>query len=96
VRNDAAPRCHLSGGARRSVWRIAWYQYDANPGMARVIANMIAYTDTAAIFVCGVAESCTRPIESFVVKHNLMQRTRGDTLNLQPTSGTYQVQANSG
>ncbi|MGN6871718.1 MAG: hypothetical protein ACTHMY_25280 [Solirubrobacteraceae bacterium] len=75
---------------------IAWYQYDDRPGMTRLIANMIAYTSTAAIFVCGVAESCTRPIESFVVKHNLMRRTRGERLNLQPTSGTYQIQANSG
>ncbi|HZU57389.1 MAG TPA: right-handed parallel beta-helix repeat-containing protein, partial [Actinocrinis sp.] len=75
---------------------IAWYQYDDRPGTTRLIGNTIAFTDTAAIFVCGVAESCARPIESFVVKHNLMGRSRGEALNLQPTGGTYEIQANSG
>lgn len=75
---------------------LAWYQYDPTPGMTELIDNTIAYMDDAGIFVCGVAESCTQPIESFVIEHNLMRRTARRRLNLQPTSGTYVVQANSG
>ena len=75
---------------------IAWYQYDRHPGMTRVLDNTIASTSSAAIFVCGVAESCVRPIESFVVEHNLLRKTKGEALNLQPTSGTYLVEANTG
>lgn len=75
---------------------IAWYQYDQHPGMTRVIDNTIAFTSSAAIFVCGVAESCTRPIESFIVEHNLLHKTKGDALNLQPTAGTYLIEANTG
>ena len=74
---------------------IAWYQYDPRAGMTRMIANTIVFTHQAAIFVCGVAESCTRPIESFVVEHNLMQKGRGHTLNLQPTRGRYLIRTNS-
>jgi Right handed beta helix region len=75
---------------------IAWYQYDQHPGMTRVIHNTIAFTSSAAIFVCGVAESCTRPIESFIVEHNLLHATKGHALNLQPTAGTYLIEANTG
>ena len=74
---------------------IAWYQYDAQPGMTRLIANTIAYTDEAGIFVCGVAEACDRPIESFIVKRNSIHSTGSRAMNLQPTSGTYLIQANS-
>jgi hypothetical protein len=75
---------------------IAWYQYDQQPGMTRVIHNTIAFTSSAAIFVCGVAESCTRPIESFIVEHNRLHKTKGEALNLQPTAGTYLIEANTG
>jgi Right handed beta helix region len=73
---------------------IAWYQYDAQPGTTEMIANTIVDTDQAGIFVCGVAEACNQPIESFIVKRNLMQSTGSRGMNLQPTSGTYLVQAN--
>jgi Right handed beta helix region len=75
---------------------IAWYQYDSQPGTTELIDNTIAFTDVAAIFVCGVAESCHQPIENFVVRHNLLHSTQGEALNLQPTSGTYVVQSNLG
>ncbi|HYB27437.1 MAG TPA: hypothetical protein VEF89_12530 [Solirubrobacteraceae bacterium] len=75
---------------------IAWYQYDSLPGTTELIGNTIAFTDQAAIFVCGVAESCVQPTENFVVSHNLLHSTRGEALNLQPTSGTYVVQSNLG
>jgi hypothetical protein len=75
---------------------IAWYQYDSLPGTTELIGNTIAFTNHAAIFVCGVAESCRQPIESFVVRHNIVRSTRGKALNLQPTAGSYLVQANLG
>ncbi len=74
---------------------IAWYQYDAQAGMTQLIANTIADTDQGGIFVCGVAEACSPPIESFIVKRNLMRSTGSRGMNLQPTSGTYLIQANS-
>jgi hypothetical protein len=73
---------------------IAWYQYDALPGKTRLIANTIAFTSTAAIFVCGVAQSCKRPIESFVLSHNRLTSIQGAAMNLQPTAGSYVLQAN--
>lgn len=73
---------------------IAWYQYDDLAGRTTLIANTIAYTSEAAIFVCGVAESCKRPIESFVMKHNRLRATQGAAMNLQPTAGRYLLQAN--
>jgi hypothetical protein len=74
---------------------IAWYQYDQHPGTTRVIGNTIAFTSSAAIFVCGVAESCIRPIESFIVEHNQLHKTKGDALNLQPTAGKYVIDENT-
>ncbi len=73
---------------------IAWYQYDRTPGTSRFTNNVIADTTSAGIFVCGVAESCRRPIENFVIEHNTLRRTYGARLNLQPTRGMYEVRAN--
>ena len=73
---------------------IAWYQYDQLPGNTRLIANTIAFTSRAAIFVCGPAESCKRPIESFVLSHNRLTPVGGTAMDLQPTTGKYLLQAN--
>ena len=73
---------------------IAWYQYDHTAATSRFTGNLIASTSSAAIFVCGVAESCVRPIESFVIEHNTLRHTRGDRLNLQPTVGAYKIRDN--
>jgi hypothetical protein len=73
---------------------IGWYQYDHTGATSRFTGNLIADTTSAAIFVCGVAESCARPIESFVIEHNTLRRTRGDRLNLQPTVGEYKIRNN--
>lgn len=75
---------------------LAWYQYDPTAGTTQLTGNTIAYTDPAAIFVCGVKEGCRQPIESFVVQDNSLRRTRGMALNLQPTHGTYQISSNLG
>jgi hypothetical protein len=73
---------------------IAWFQYDTTAGTSKFIGNWIADTSFAGIFVCGVKESCWRPIENFVIEHNTLRRTHGDRLNLQPTAGAYDVRNN--
>ena len=73
---------------------IGWYQYDHRAATSRFTGNVIANTSSAGIFVCGVAESCLRPIESFVIEHNRLGATRGDRLNLQPTVGVYKIRNN--
>jgi Right handed beta helix region len=70
---------------------IAWYQYDRTPGRSRFEDNVISNLSTAGIFVCGVAESCVRPLESFDIAGNHLRRIRGEQMNLQPTAGTYLV-----
>lgn len=74
---------------------IAWFQYDVVPGTSGFIANTLIHTATAGIFVCGVQESCTRPIESFRVERNTLRATGGTSLNLQPTTGRYVIHANT-
>jgi len=74
---------------------LAWFQYDAQRGVTWVIGNTIADT-SHAIFVCGVAEDCLRPLESFVIVRNSLRGISGTALNLQPTTGTYRVRANPG
>lgn len=68
---------------------IAWYQYDRQAGHSRFLDNVIANLSTAGIFVCGVAEACRRPLESFDIAGNRLLRIRGVHMNLQPTAGTY-------
>jgi Right handed beta helix region len=68
---------------------IAWYQYDATPGHSRFLDNVISNMSAAGIFVCGVAESCRRPIESFDIAGNLLHQIDGMGMNLQPTTGRY-------
>ncbi len=55
------------------------------------MGNTIVRTRSAGIFVCGIAESCPRPLENFVIRKNRLRNTHGDRLNLQPTRGFYQV-----
>jgi hypothetical protein len=70
---------------------IAWYQYDRTPGHSRFVDNVISNLSAAGIFVCGVAESCLRPLESFDIAGNRLLRIHGVHMNLQPTAGTYLV-----
>lgn len=73
---------------------VAWFQYDTIPGTSRFVDNTISHTSSAAVFVCGTREGCMRPIESFVISGNKILDAQGDTLNLQPTRGTYRVSRN--
>lgn len=69
---------------------IGWYQYDRSPGRSRFIGNQIDDMRSAGIFVCGVAEDCVRPLETFEIARN---RIIGGPKrwNLQPTAGRYVI-----
>jgi len=73
---------------------IAWFQYDRSGGRSRFIDNTIVATTAAGIFVCGVAESCARPLETFVISGNRVIDGRGSFMNLQPGSGRYHLGRN--
>jgi hypothetical protein len=72
---------------------IGWYQYDETAGTSRFTNNTIVDAKSAGVFVCGVKESCLRPIENFVIAHNHLLNTR-HRLNLQPTTGFYKITHN--
>jgi Right handed beta helix region len=77
---------------------IGFFQYDASSGTSHWTDNAITDTTAAGIFVCGTAESCAQPIESFVITGNTLGPAPGasnwSVMNLQPTSGTYAVTGN--
>lgn len=68
---------------------IGWYQYDTLAGESRFIDNRITNMSAAGIFVCGLAEGCEKPIESFEIGSNRISGIRGRTMNLQPGAGSY-------
>jgi Right handed beta helix region len=74
---------------------IGWFQYDTRPGVSVFAQNKIDDTNNAAIFVCGEQEGCMAPLESFVIRRNVLSNTHGDSLNLQPSHGNYRVARNS-
>jgi hypothetical protein len=75
---------------------IAWYQYDRTPGRSRFTGNTIADMSVAGIFVCGLAEGCVRPIESFDIAGNAISAIHGMRMNLQPTAGVYSPAVRTG
>jgi Right handed beta helix region len=72
---------------------IGFFQYDTAPGTSHWTNNTITNTTDAGIFVCGTAESCAQPIESFIITGNRI-RTRGQRLNIQPTRGRLTMARN--
>jgi hypothetical protein len=68
---------------------IGWYQYDKLAGRSRFMANQITNMSVAGIFVCGLAEGCVKPIESFQIASNRISGIQGRTMNLQPGTGSY-------
>jgi hypothetical protein len=68
---------------------IGWYQYDKLAGQSRFMDNRISDMSAAGIFVCGLAEGCVRPIESFQIASNRLSAIRGRAMNLQPGTGSY-------
>jgi parallel beta helix pectate lyase-like protein len=90
-RNSTITANNLSGGQIG----IDFYQTDTTPGHSYWTNNTITNTSVAGLFVCGTAESCNQPLESFTITQNTLKKTTGTYLNLQPTSGTYSLVANS-
>lgn len=68
---------------------IAWYQYDTLAGESQFMNNRISNMSAAGIFVCGLAEGCEKPIESFQIASNRITGIHGRNMNLQPGAGTY-------
>ncbi len=78
---------------------IGFFQYDTIPGASHWTDNLITGTTVAGVFVCGAAEGCTQPIESFVITGNTIARPTGGAsgwvmMNLQPITGAYTVTGN--
>jgi putative cofactor-binding repeat protein len=74
---------------------IDFYQTDTVPGSSVWTDNTISQTTVASIFVCGTAQGCEEPLESFTIGGNTLSKASGIYLNLQPTSGTYTVADNA-
>jgi len=74
---------------------IDFYQMDTVPGSSMWAENTISQTTVASIFVCGTAQGCEQPLESFTIGGNAMSKASGIYMDLQPTSGTYTVAGNA-
>jgi hypothetical protein len=88
-RNSTISANNISHGAIG----VAFFQDDTTPGTSRWTENTITNTTAAGIFVCGTAESCAQPIESFVITGNRI-RTTGQRLNIQHTRGRLTMARN--
>jgi len=73
---------------------IDYYQTDSTPGTSTWTDNAISHTTVASIFICGTAEGCHQPLESFTITSNRLTKTAGVYMNLQPTAGTYTLAGN--
>jgi hypothetical protein len=74
---------------------IDFYETDTSPGASVWMENAISQTTVADLFVCGTAEGCHEPLETFTIADNSLSKTAGTYMNLQPTYGTYSVTANA-
>jgi hypothetical protein len=74
---------------------IDFYESDTSPGASVWMSNAISHTTIADLFVCGTAEGCHEPLETFTIAGNSLGKTSGTYMNLQPTYGTYSVTANA-
>lgn len=73
---------------------IDFYQTDTTAGASTWTGNAISQTTVAGIFICGTAEGCHQPLESFTISANRFNKASGVYMNLQPTRGTYIKQGN--
>jgi hypothetical protein len=71
---------------------IAWFEYDTIGGVNTWTYNTISGTTDAGLFVSGDAST---NLESFVISNNTIDTAGGVATNLHPTSGSYQVAANT-
>jgi putative cofactor-binding repeat protein len=74
---------------------IDFYEFDTVAGTSDWTGNTISQTTTADLFVCGTAEGCQRPLESFTINGNQLSKAAGIYMNLQPIGGTYSVTSNT-
>jgi putative cofactor-binding repeat protein len=74
---------------------IDFYETDTRPGASVWMANAMSHTTAADLFICGIAEGCREPLETFTIADNSLSKTAGTYMNLQPTYGTYSVTANA-
>lgn len=72
---------------------IAWFQNDATAGTSEWRDNVIRKTTSACIYVSG-SDSAGSTSESFLIAGNVLSKTSGSYMDLQPTTGTYTVQGN--
>jgi hypothetical protein len=72
---------------------LAWFQYDTTAGASKWTDNSISNVSAAGIFVCGTREGCRGTLESFQISGNVITNDGGTGMNLQPTTGTYSVNA---
>lgn len=89
-RNSVIERNNFSDGAIG----ISWFQYDSIPGTSYWRYNNISATAAADIYV-SPSDTAGGTRESFVVTDNILAKTSGKYLDLQPTSGTYTVCCNT-
>ncbi len=74
---------------------IDFYQFDTVAGTSDWTGNSINQTTVAGLFVCGTAEGCQQPLESFTISGNQLSKAAGIYMNLQPISGTYSLSSNA-
>jgi hypothetical protein len=74
---------------------LGWFQYDTTPGASTWADNTIDHVTAAGIFVAGTKQCSRQALESFQISHNTITHATGDLMNLQPTTGTYNVFQNS-
>ena len=74
---------------------IDFYESDTAAGTGTWTGNTIEQTTVAGVFVCGVAEGCREPLESFAITGNQLTRASGVYMNLQPITGNYALSGNA-
>jgi Right handed beta helix region len=90
-RNSTISGNHISGGNIG----LAWFQYDTTAGTSKWTNNTITNVTTAGMFICGPHETCPQTLENFQITRNIITNDGGTSLNLQPTTGTYNITQNS-
>ena len=77
---------NILSGARIGI---DYYQTGTAAGHSDWTDNRISDTTVADIFVCGTAEGCREPLDSFTITGNKLTKTSGIYMNLQPSKGSY-------
>jgi putative cofactor-binding repeat protein len=73
---------------------IAWFQEDGTAGTSEWRGNRVAGTTDACIYV-SASDSAGATSESFVIAGNVLSKSSGVYMDLEPTTGTYTVQGNA-